>query len=542
MNHVLMNHALTKYVLTIMATVGVVLGSVAAPSGQVTPARLADVDPGDWLTYSGSYRSTRFSSLDEITTTNVGDLRPLWVYQPPGTGQLEVTPVVVDGVMYVTSTPAYVMALDLESGRPLWEWSRPMPEDLRNLGFGRVNRGVAVLGDAVYVGTLDGYLVALDARSGTERWAVEVGDNATGHSVTMAPLAVDDLIVVGISGGEAGIRGYLDAYDAKTGERRWRLWTIPGPGEPGNDTWAGDSWMHGGAPTWLTGSYDPELGLLYWGTGNPGPDWNGDVRLGDNLYSCSLLAVDVRTGTLRWHFQFTPHDVHDWDANQIPILLDLELEGRTRKVVATANRNAFYYLLDRETGEFLHGTPYSTQTWAEGLDADGRPILLPGKEPTLEGNLVYPSLQGSTNWSSPAYSPQTGLVYVPVREMGSYYYKSDVEYVSGAYYTGGGERALREEAWGAVRALDATTGETAWDFRLPSPPWAGVMATAGGLVFGGSNEGNFFALDAESGEALWQFQAGGLVRGAPIAYLADGRQRIAVAAGHAIIVFGLDVR
>ncbi len=534
-----------KHVLRTMAT-ALVLAVVAVgiPAGQVAPERLvnADAEPGLWLTYSGSYRSTRFSLLDQITTDNVSDLRPIWVYQPPGTGTLEVTPVVVDGVMYVTSTPAFVMALDLQSGRPLWEWSRPMPEDLRNLGFPRVNRGVAVVGDAVYVGTLDGYLVAIDARSGTERWAVQVGENATGHSVTMAPLAVEDMIVVGISGGEAGIRGYLDAYDAKTGERRWRLWTVPGPGEPGNDTWAGDSWVHGGAPTWLTGSYDPDLGLLYWGTGNPGPDWNGDVRLGDNVYSCSLLAVDVRTGTLRWHFQFTPHDVHDWDANQIPILLDLELDGRARKVVATANRNAFYYLLDRETGEFLLGTPYSTQTWAEGLDAAGRPILQPDKEPTLEGNLVYPSLQGATNWNSPAYSPRTGLFYVPVREMGSYYYKSDVEYVEGAYYTGGGERALREEAWGAVRALDAKTGEMAWDFRLPSPPWAGLMATAGGLVFGGSNEGNFFALDATSGEARWQFQAGGLVRSAPMSYMDDGQQRVAIAAGHAIVVFGLDER
>ena len=527
---------------TAMMATCLLIGWVGTIAGQVTPERLrrATEEPEHWLTYNGSYASLRYSTLDQIDAANVADLRPLWIYQPPGGGTIEGTPVVVDGVMYVTAPPASVIALDLESGRPLWEWSRPMSEELRNLGFPRVNRGVAVLGDAVYVGTLDGHLVSLDIRSGAERWTVEVGDNATGHSVTMAPLVVDELVIVGISGGEAGIRGYLDAYHAATGERAWRLWTVPGPGEPGHDTWAGDSWMHGGAPTWLTGSYDPELGLLYWGTGNPGPDWNGDVRLGDNLYSCSLLAVEVATGTLRWHFQFTPHDVHDWDANQIPVLLDLELDGRRRKVVATANRNAFYYLLDRETGEFLRGVPYATQTWAEGLDAEGRPVLIPDKEPTEDGNLVYPSLQGATNWSSPAYSPQTGLFYIPTREMGSYYFKSDVEYEAGAYYTGGGERRLADESWGAVRALDVKTGELAWDFWLPSPPWAGVMATAGGLVFGGSNEGNVFALDATTGEPLWQFQTGGLVRAAPMTYLANGQQRVAVGAGHSIMVFGLD--
>ncbi len=514
---------------------------VTVVGAQVDYTRLLDAadEPEHWLTYNGSYRSDRYSTLSEINRSNVADLRPTWVYQISTAGQIETTPLVADGVMYITEPPTAVTALELQSGRPLWKWRRDMPADTRNLGFGRVNRGVAILDDTLYVGTLDGYLVALDAASGTVRWEVLVGNNATGHSVTMAPLALDGKVIVGISGGEAGIRGFVDAYDAKTGTRLWRFWTIPAAGEPGSETWAGDSLIHGAGATWLTGSYDAELDLLYWGTGNPGPDWNGDVRLGDNLFTCSVVALDPDTGEMQWHFQFTPHDVHDWDANQIPVLADLELDGRQRKVLAWANRNAFYYLLDRETGEFLHGSVYAKQTWAAGLDDAGRPIVLPNSEPTEDGALVYPSLQGSTNWQSPSYSPQTGLFYVSVREMGSYYYKNDVEYEEGTFYTAGGERALRDEAWGAVRALDVRTGELAWDFRLPSPPWAGLMSTAGGLVFGGSNEGNMFALDAETGEALWQFQAGGLVRSAPITFEIDGTQHVAMSAGHGVFVFSL---
>jgi alcohol dehydrogenase (cytochrome c) len=495
---------------------------------------------GQWFTYSGTHQAHRFSPLAQITVDNVARLRPAWVYQPPGTGPLEGTPIVADGTMYVTSGPATVVALSVRSGRPLWQWSRPIAPSVLNLGFPRVNRGVTIVDRTVYVGTLDGYLVALDATSGSERWSVSVAENRTGHAITAAPLAVDGKIIVGISGGEAGIRGFLDAYDAKTGARVWRFWTIPATGEPGSHTWPGDSWKHGGGATWLTGAYDPELRLLYWGTGNPGPDWNGDLRKGDNLYTCSLLALDVDTGRLRWYFQFTPHDVHDWDANQIPVLVDADFEGSARALVVSANRNGFFYVLDRKSGEFLLGAEYAKQTWAEGLDKHGRPILLPGKEPSEAGTLVYPSLQGSTNWSSPAYSPATNMLYVPVREMGSIYFKSDVEYRPGTFYTGGSEKARSDEAWGAVRALDVKTGRRAWDFRLPSPPWAGVMATAGGLVFSGSNEGNFFALDATTGKPLWQFQTGGAIRSGPMSFLVDGKQHVAVAAGRSFFVFALE--
>jgi alcohol dehydrogenase (cytochrome c) len=502
--------------------------------------RRAESEPGSWITYSGSYRGQRFSSLDQVNTSNVAALRPAWVYQARETGAFEATPLVADGVMYLTEPRGRVVALDVHTGRPLWRWEPKLPKNVRTLGFGPVNRGVALLDGTVFVGTLDARLVALDAASGAVRWDVAVADNKTGHAITVAPLALDGKVVVGISGGEAGIRGFLDAYDAKTGARRWRSWTIPEPGAPGHDTWAGDSWKTGGGPTWVTGAFDPELNLLYWGIGNPGPDWNGDARAGDNLYTCSLLALDAATGALRWYFQFTPHDVHDWDANQVPVLLDAEIGGRARKLVATANRNGFYYVLDRTTGEFLRGTPYAKQTWASGLDGKGRPIVLPGSEPTVEGVLVWPSLQGATNWFSPAYSPKTGLFYVSVREMDSYYHKSDVDYEPGKYFMGGGETLVAgDETSGAVRALDVLTGERRWEFKLLSPPWSGLLATAGGLVFGGSMEGNIYALDAATGKPLWEFQTGGSVVANPISFLLDGKQVIAIAAGQGLFVFGL---
>jgi alcohol dehydrogenase (cytochrome c) len=518
---------------------------ILAPStllAQVPYERLvrAESEPGSWLTYSGNYAGHRFSPLKDVTPDNVARLRPAWVYQVKSPGLVETTPLVVAGVMYVTEPPSTVTALDLHTGRPLWSWSRPVPRTALAIGFPRVNRGVALLDDSVFVGTLDAHLVALDAKTGVVRWDIVVADNAAGYAITSAPLAIDGKIIIGTSGGEAGIRGFLDAYDPKTGAKLWRFWTIPGPGEPGHETWGGESWRTGGGPTWLTGSYDPALNLLYWGIGNPGPDWNGDVRPGDNLYTCSIVAIDAATGTRKWHFQHTPHDVHDWDSNQIPVLLDGTIDGRRRKLVAMANRNAFYYLLDRETGEFLLGTPYAKQTWAKGLDQQGRPIVLPDTEPTREGNLVYPSLQGATNWFSPSYSPVTNLFYVAVREMGAYYYKSEAEFVPGKPFMAGGEQALGgDKAFGAIRALEVETGKLRWEFRLHSPPWAGLLSTAGGLVFGGTDEGNFFALDAATGEARWQFQTGGTIHTNPISFAIDGAQHVAIASGVAIFVFGL---
>lgn len=523
------------------------LGALAAIDPEASLAQVpyerirnAAREPGSWLTYSGTYAAHRFSTLDQITPQNVARLRPAWVYQVREAGPVETSPLVADGVMYVTEARSRVTALDLRTGRPLWRFEPSIPKDVRTIGFGPVNRGVAILDQTVYVGTLDAHLVALDAASGAVRFDVTVADNKLGYAITSAPLAIDGKVVIGVSGGEAGIRGFLDAYDAKSGERAWRFQTIPGPGEPGHETWGGESWKTGGAPTWLSGAFDPELNLLYWGVGNPAPDWNGDSRPGDNLYSCSLVALDAATGTRRWHFQFTHHDTHDWDANQIPVLLEATLGGRPRKLVAMANRNGFYYVLDRTTGEFLVGAPYAKQTWAKGLDPKGRPIVIPGQEPSEKGTLVWPSLQGATNWFSPAYSPKTGLFYVPVREMGSYYFKGEAEYAPGGAFMGGGE-TLRpgDEAYGAVRALDALTGEQRWEFRLLSPLWSGLLATAGGLVFGGTNEGNAYALDAANGRPVWEFQTCGGCAANPVTFLIDGKQHVALASGQALFVFAL---
>jgi alcohol dehydrogenase (cytochrome c) len=358
-----------------------------------------------------------------------------------------------------------------------------------------------------------------------------------GHSITAAPLVVKDKVVIGISGGEYGIRGFLDAYDAKTGARLWRFWTVPGPGEPGHETWEGDSWKTGSASTWVTGSYDPEANLIYWGTGNPGPDYNGDARTGDNLYANSLLAVNADTGKLAWHFQFTPHDTHDWDANHVPLLVD----APSRKLVVVPNRNGFYYVLDRLTGKFLLGKPYAKQTWAKGLDDNGRPIVLPNTSPTPEGTVVYPGLHGATNWASPAYSPQTQLVYVAAREEGTVFYRATAEYKAGFYFSAGGMRGIPGvEPSGSIKALEVATGKQKWEFPLHSPPWGGVMATAGGLVFGCSNEGDFFALDAATGQSLWHYQTGGAVLANPISYLSDGKQYVAIAAGRSLFAFALE--
>ncbi|MDA1073154.1 MAG: PQQ-dependent dehydrogenase, methanol/ethanol family [Proteobacteria bacterium] len=507
---------------------------------------LADEANGaDWLSYSGGYKSMRFSPMDQMNTGNVKDLKVMWAYQMQptdreGAGLQESTPLVADGIMYLTESPSSVTALDARTGRLLWHWSPDISEDVLHIGFPKVNRGVAILDNTLYVGTLDARLFALDAGSGAVRWETTVADNKIGFSITTAPLVVEDRIIVGVSGAEAGVRAFIDAYDARTGERVWRTYTVPAPGEPGSETWQGESWRTGGGSTWLTGSFDPDLNLLYWTTGNPAPDWNGDLRPGDNLYTCSVLALNPQTGAIHWHFQYTPHDTHDWDANQIPVLIDGVVNGQMRKMLALANRNAFYYLVDRATGEFLLAQVYSKQTWAAAIDATGRPILLPDKEPTEEGTLVWPSLQGATNWFSPSYNPDTQQFFVPNRRMGAVYYKADAEYQPGMPFMGGGEQALSgDEASGAILALNALTGEQMWEFVLRSPPWSGIMSTAGGLVFSSSNEGNFFALDATSGAPLWSFNTGAHIRTNPMGFAIDDQQRVAIIGGQTLFVFGL---
>jgi alcohol dehydrogenase (cytochrome c) len=532
------------------------LAALRLPSAaQVPYDRLlrAASEPGNWLTYSGTYFSQRYSALDQINAQNAKDLELKWVLQMDSLDKFQATPLVVDGVMYVVQPPNDVVAVDARTGREFWIYQHDVPTRV-NVCCGRVNRGLAILDHTLYMGTVDARLIALDAKTGMVRWDVEVFDYTKGYAVTVAPLAVKDKIIIGVAGGEYGIRGFIDAYDAKTGARAWRFYTIPGPGEPGHETWENDAWKTGGGSIWLTGSYDPELNLTYWGIGNPAPDWNPEVRPGDNLYTDSVLALDPDSGTLKWHFQFTPHDEWDWDAVQIPVLVDREFHGRSRKLLLWGNRNGFFYALDRATGEFLLGKPFVRQDWAVGLDENGRPIKAPGHSPTYEGTKTYPGVQGGTNWFSPTYSPKTGWFYLSAwDDYYGYYFKRDDVYSPGNSFTGGGVRSpissirrqrftttnVAEDGYGAVRALDPETGEKQWEFKMHNVSDSGLVATAGDVVFSGNREGHFFALDAKNGELLWTRYLGGQVTSSPITYLVDGKQHAAVAAGHSLFVFGL---
>jgi alcohol dehydrogenase (cytochrome c) len=509
----------------------------------VTSERLlkASEEPENWLMYSGQYNSQRHSRLTAIDKSNVDQLEVKWVKQLETLADVETTPLVVDGVMYLTQSPSNVFALDASTGSQFWSYEHSLPEKL-SLCCGRQNRGVAILGETLFLGTLDAKLIALDAKTGTVQWETQSADPNTGYSKTAAPLVIGDKVISGIAGGEYGIRGFLDAYDAETGELAWRFYTIPGEGEPHNDTWEDDSWKTGGAPTWITGAYDPELNLVYWGTGNPGPDWNGETREGDNLYSDSVVALDADTGELRWHFQFTPHDVHDWDATQIPILIDIEFDGRPRKLMLFPNRNAFFYVLDRVTGEFLRGTPFAKQTWAERIDENGRPIRIPGMFPSEEGVLVYPSVNGAANWWSNTYSPRTELLYVVTYDGADTFFIGEDEYVPGEMFLGGApERLVPQETYASmIRALEPRTGDTRWEFPLQPKTQSGLLSTASDLVFGGSVDGYFYALDAVNGTELWRMNVGGNVKAAPISYMVGNVQYVTIAAGNSILTFGLD--
>jgi alcohol dehydrogenase (cytochrome c) len=513
----------------------------AVVSAQVTPERLRNAarEAGSWLTYSGDYASRRWSPLTQIDTLSVKRLAIQWMYQTGTLGKLETTPLVIDGILYGTGADNVAFALDPRSGRPLWRYQRALPAKL-NACCGKVNRGFAALGDRLFLATLDAHVLALDARTGHVAWDVEAADYRTGYSFTLAPLAVKDRVIVGVAGGEWGTRGFVDAYDAATGRRLWRFHTIPGPGERGHESWTGDSWKTGGTPAWMTGSYDPELDLVYWPTGNPAPSNSGVGRGGDNLYSNSMLALDAETGQLKWHYQFTPFDVHDWDATQIPVLLDAPFRGRPRKLLLQANRNGFYYVLDRATGELLHTLPYARVTWAKEIGKDGRPVVRPDSEPTPEGTYTCPGAAGATNWMSPALSPQTGLFYVAAREQCDVFTTSNESNRPGRQWIGSVYMpATDEKDWGAVRALDPLTGNLRWEFKHYSAPWAGILATGGGLVFTGDMEGYFLALDARTGEELWHFQTGAAIYAAPMSYQLDGRQHVVIGSGSALMDFAL---
>jgi alcohol dehydrogenase (cytochrome c) len=557
-----------------------IAGALAGQKLPVTYDRLlhADREPGNWLTYSGTYSSWRYSPLNQINTGNVKDLHVKWLFQGRSQDKFETTPLVVDGIMYLTRPENDVFALDAETGRVMWTYSHRNPERTFNC-CGRVNRGLAILNNVLYMNTLDMHLIALDARSGRELWKTVIHDytQSGGYAATGAPLALKDKVIVGMAGGEHPLSGFLDAYDAATGKRLWRFNTIPQPGEANFGTWAGDSWKTGGVATWNTGSYDPETNTVFWGTSNPWPGYNGDFRAGDNLYSCSVLALDPDTGKLKWHYQFTPHDTHDWDATQTPVLLDAAFRGRQRKLMAWAARNGFYYLLDRNTGEFLLAKAFVRQTWAKGFDDKGRPDVIPGQEPTYDGNdQVFPGVDGGANWMSHSYSPLTGLMYVFARDERRVFTKNVIRHGPGdegaasaeagrggrggaggggnntGIFGAGGNlplapgagrgraaRFMPEESWGKVVAIDPLTGDSKWEHKVISPPWGGVMATAGNLVFGGTTEGVILGLDARTGERLWFFQGNDRVYASPISYLANGKQYVSLAVGDVLVTFGL---
>ena len=497
-------------------------------------------NPERWLTYSGDYSGKRHSPLTQITPDNVDRLVPLWTFQ---TGTLtrgrgfETTPLVLDGVMYVTGSNNFAWAIDARTGRRFWEYRRELPNDLTYGASAPVNRGFALLGDRLFMVTLDAHLLAFDRRTGDVLWDVELADYQIGYAATLAPLIVKDKVIVGISGGEYTTRGFIDAYDPESGELVWRRHTIPEPGEPGSETWSETEVMlTGGGGTWMTGSYDPELNLIYWGTGNPNPDYYGERRLGDNLYTASLLALDADTGAITWHYQFTPHDMHDWDSNHVPVLAELTFDGVERRVVMVANRNGFFYVLDRATGELLVGEPFTDTTWAREIGDDGRPIVL--NEDGSDGCL--PDQWGGTNFMPASYDPARETFLVMARETCASFVSFVPTVTAGEPNIGGLVWIDRDYEYGALRALDARTGERRWEFRLPSASMAGVMTTASGLAFTGDNEGNFMAFDTVTGENLWHYQTGSRIWGtAAMTFMLDGRQIVVIPSGSTMVAFAL---
>ena len=507
----------------------VMTGKVAVPP---------QTDPDSWVTYGKNYAGWRYSPLTQVNAANASRLAPAWVLQGGANGN-ETTPLVYGGVMYLTSSSNHAAAVDARTGKPLWSYSKLPPKGL-GLCCGEVNRGFAALGDRLFKVNIEDSLIALDARSGSVLWETTIEDYKKGYSGTLAPLVIKDKVLVGTAGAEFGIRGFVDAYFAASGKRAWRFYTVAGKGEPGGETWGGDSWTRGGGSTWITGTYDPDLNLTYWGTGNPGPDMNGDVRPGDNLYTCSVVALDADTGKLKWHFQFTPHDLHDWDAISDPVLVDLTIGGRKVKALIQANRNGFFYALDRTNGKMLLAKAYTKVTWADSIGPDGRPKLVAGQDPTEEGNKSCPGLGGGHNWQATAYSPQTGLYYFGTTDGCHMYFKTKYDYLEGQWYQLSTVDGVRNEpSTGAVVAIDPATGNTKWRYEMLHSPSAGMLATAGGLVFTGDHFGYLIALDARTGKVLWKFQTGGSISAPPISYALDGKQYIAVAAGGTMMTFAV---
>ena len=515
-------------------------GPAGRGAGPVTSDMLkkAPADPSSWLHFGGNYASWRHSPIKALTPASLKNLRVAWMLQTGVPIQLEVSPIVYDGIMYVTSSHNRLFAADAVTGKILWRYDHQQPKDLR-ICCGPVNRGAAIAGDLVLMGTLDARLIAFDRKSGKIVWNTEIAPYAGGLSATSAPLVVGDVVVIGVGGGEYGVRGFFDGYDVKTGKRLWRHFTVPAAGEPGVETWAGDSYKSGGGSTWVSGSYDAGTDTLLWAVGNPSPDWNGDLRKGDNLYTDSVIAVDPKTGKRKWYFQFTPHDLWDYDGNTDLFLVDVTVNGQKVPALAQPNRNGYFYLLDRRDGKFLWAKQYADQVnWAKGIDAKGRPIADPKMVPADEGEeaqRICPGLAGGKNGSyNGAFNPDLGLAYLPVIESCMQFKKGLIVFVEGVPFLGGepiGVDSADGKAYGHLSAVDVATGAVKWRYKDPYPMMAGVLSTAGGAVITGNMEGHILGFDGATGKETWRMNAGSTVRSHPIAYQIDGRTFVAVGVG-----------
>ena len=541
-NRTILFSTLVAFVMTSINGAWAQDGTSTAVPGALAPVsneRLSQgtEDPSAWLMYGGNFENWRYSPLTTINRDNVDKLQAAWMFQTGIPGQLEAAPIIADGILYLTASYNNLYALDAVTGAILWHHEHQMPSDLV-ICCGPTNRGVAIADDKVYMATLDARLLALDRASGKVVWNTVLDDYKDGYSATAAPFVVKDLVIVGIAGGEYGARGFVDAYDRTTGERRWRRYTVPTAGEPGVETWAGDSWKTGGGSSWVTGSYDPKRDLLYWPIGNPSPDWNGDTRAGDNLYTNSALALDPDNGEMKWYFQYTPHDVWDYDATNGLIVIDIQHDGQDVRALVQPNRNGYLYVLDGETGAFLSGTPYVDRiNWAKGLDESGRAIVDENYVPMDGGNPEYicPGNVGGNNGSfTYAYSAITKLMYVPTIESCGKMEKAVTVFVNGTPFWGGGPGVMQGEdgsSYGHLSAIDPASGKIVWRYLDEYPMVGGAMATAGGLVFTGNQQGYALAFDDTSGEVLWKFQTGSTIRSQPTTYAIDGRQYVAIGSG-----------
>ena len=516
---------------TLAAWVSLVPRALAV--GGVTPETLLNAQRhGDaWIHYGRDYGALRYVPLDAINRGNVGTLAPKWIHDTQVSGgAFETSAIVYDGKMYLTTAKSHLICVDPRTGETIWRYDHKLPKGVRAC-CGPVNRGVAISGNRVYYTTLDAHLLCFDAHTGLLLWERTVVDYRDAYAMTGAPLIVKDLVIVGVAGGEFGIRGFVDAYNADTGAHVWRFYTIPGPGEPGNETWSGDSWAHGSGATWITGTYDPGLNLIYWGVGNPGPDFNGAVRLGDNLYTDSVVALDADTGKLAWYFQMSPHDNFDWDGVSEPMLIDEIINGQAVKAMVQVNRNGYLYALDRSDGRFLYAEPYSKVNWAN-IGENGVPVLKP--ELTGPGSVsVFPGLFGGKNCPPAAYSPKTHFVYIPDMERGSTYTPQEITWRRGLPYFGG--RHVfdpMDKAHGYVKAVDVRNGALKWVFKTEGGPnWGGMLATGGGLVFNGDQSGLLRAFNDETGEVLWEYDVGEGIAAPPTSFELDGRQYLGLAVG-----------